>query len=74
MKGHVSKDHVHLLVLMPPQVTISRLLHTVEGEDGIQDVAASVAPLSDSSSGTLSPVVALGLRLQERQCDERGRG
>ena len=26
MKGHVSKDHVHLLVSIPPQVTISRLL------------------------------------------------
>ena len=26
MKGHVSKDHVHLLVSNPPQITISRLL------------------------------------------------
>ncbi len=26
MKGHVSKDHVHLLVSIPPQVTISRLM------------------------------------------------
>ena len=26
MMGHVSKDHVHLLVSIPPQVTISRLL------------------------------------------------
>jgi REP element-mobilizing transposase RayT len=26
MKGHVSKDHVHLLVSLPPQVTISRLM------------------------------------------------
>ena len=24
MKGHVSKDHVHLLISLPPQVTISR--------------------------------------------------
>jgi putative transposase len=28
MKGHVSKDHVHLLVSIPPQVTISKLLRT----------------------------------------------
>jgi len=26
LKGHVSKDHVHLLVSIPPQVTISRLV------------------------------------------------
>jgi hypothetical protein len=26
MKGHVSKDHVHLLISLPPQVTISRLM------------------------------------------------
>jgi putative transposase len=25
-KGHVAKDHVHLFVSIPPQVTISRLL------------------------------------------------
>jgi len=26
MKGHISKDHVHLFVSIPPQVTISRLV------------------------------------------------
>ena len=26
MKGHMAKDHVHLFVSIPPQVTISRLL------------------------------------------------
>ena len=31
MKGHVSKDHVHLLVSMPPQVTISRLMQWLKG-------------------------------------------
>ena len=36
MKGHVSKDHVHLLVSMPPQVTISRLLQWLKREDGLQ--------------------------------------
>jgi len=32
MKGHVSKDHVHLLVSIPPQVTISRLVQRVKGK------------------------------------------
>ena len=34
MKGHVAKDHVHLFVSIPPQVTISRLLQMAEGQDG----------------------------------------
>lgn len=32
MKGHVSKDGVHLFVSMPPQVTISRLLQWLKGK------------------------------------------
>src|SRR6201996_4378378 len=32
LKGHVSKDHVHLLVSIPPQVTISRLLQWLKGK------------------------------------------
>jgi putative transposase len=33
MKGHVGKDHVHLLVSsIPPQVTISRLLQWLKGK------------------------------------------
>jgi putative transposase len=32
MKGRVSKDHVHLLVSIPPQVTISRLLQWLKGK------------------------------------------
>jgi putative transposase len=32
MKGHVSKDHVHLLVSIAPQVTISRLLQWLKGK------------------------------------------
>ena len=31
LKGHVSKDHVHLLVSIPPQVTISRMMQWVKG-------------------------------------------
>ena len=32
MKGHVSKDHVHLMVSIPPQVTISRLVQWLKGK------------------------------------------
>ena len=31
MKGHVSKDHVHLLISLSPQVTISRLMQWLKG-------------------------------------------
>ena len=32
MKGHVSGDHVHLFVSIPPQVTISRLVQWLKGK------------------------------------------
>ena len=32
LKGHVSKDHVHLLVSIPPQVTISRFVQRLKGK------------------------------------------
>ena len=32
LKGHVSKEHVHLLVSIPPQVTISRLVQRLTGK------------------------------------------
>ena len=32
MKGHVGKDHVHLLRSVPPQVTISRLVQWLKGK------------------------------------------
>ncbi|MDX2240344.1 MAG: IS200/IS605 family transposase [Leptolyngbyaceae cyanobacterium bins.302] len=32
MKGHVSKAHVHLLVSILPQVTISRLVQWLKGK------------------------------------------
>ncbi len=31
LRGHVSSDHVHLLVSIPPQVTISRLVQWLKG-------------------------------------------
>src|SRR3954463_10139769 len=32
IRGHVSRDHVHLLVSIPPQVTISRLVQRLKGK------------------------------------------
>ena len=32
LKGHVSTDHVHLLVSIPPRVTISRLVQRIKGK------------------------------------------
>ncbi len=32
MKGHVSKDHVHLFVSIPPQIPVSRLLQRLKGK------------------------------------------
>jgi putative transposase len=32
LKGSVSRDHVHLLLSIPPQVTISRLVQRVKGK------------------------------------------
>lgn len=31
IRGHVSRDHVHLFVSIPPQVTISRLVQKLKG-------------------------------------------
>jgi putative transposase len=35
MKGHVSKDHVHLLISLPPQVTISPVDEWLKGRTAI---------------------------------------
>lgn len=32
LKGHVARDHVHLMVSIPPQVTISRLEQWLKGK------------------------------------------
>lgn len=31
LKGHISKDHVHLLLSVPPQVSVSDLIQRVKG-------------------------------------------
>lgn len=32
IRGHVSRDHIHLFVSIPPQVTISRLVQKLKGK------------------------------------------
>lgn len=32
IKGHVSKDHVHLLVSVPPHVSVSKLMQQLKGK------------------------------------------
>jgi putative transposase len=32
MKGHVAKDHIHVFLSIPPQVTISRLVQRLKGK------------------------------------------
>jgi putative transposase len=32
LKGHVSRDHVHLFVSIPPQVTVSRFVQRLKGK------------------------------------------
>ena len=32
IKGHISKDHVHMFVSLPPQVTVSRLVQRLKGK------------------------------------------
>jgi putative transposase len=32
LKGHISKDHIHLFVSIPPQLTISRLVQGLKGK------------------------------------------
>ncbi len=31
IKGHVSKDHVHLLVSVPPYISVSKLVQSIKG-------------------------------------------
>ena len=39
LKGHVAADHVHVLVSIPPQVTISRLIQRMKGKSSYRLLA-----------------------------------
>jgi putative transposase len=34
LKGHISKDHVHLFVSVPPHLAISKLVQYLKGKTG----------------------------------------
>ena len=69
LKGHVSKDHVHLFVSIPPQVTISRLLQWLKGKTA-HHLMAEFAHIKKQFWGR--HLWARGiLLLQFRQCDRR---
>ncbi len=36
IRGHISKDHVHLFVSVPPRVTISRLVQMLKGRSSFK--------------------------------------
>ncbi|SRR6266496_6482998 len=69
MKGHVSKDHVHLLVSIPPQVTISRLLQWLKGKTA-HKVMLEFPHIKKHYWGS-AYVGARVLLLQHRECDGR---
>jgi len=39
LKGHVSSNHVHIMVSIPPQVTISRLVQQLKGKSAYRLLA-----------------------------------
>jgi putative transposase len=36
LRGHISADHVHVMISIPPQVTISRLIQRMKGKSSYQ--------------------------------------
>jgi len=36
LKGHVSKDHIHLLVSVPPQLSVSKVVQYLKGKTSIK--------------------------------------
>ena len=70
MKGHVSKDHVHLLISLPPQVTISRLMQWLKGKTA-HHLLAEFPRLKKQFWGATRMGTGL-LLLQFRKRDGRG--
>jgi REP element-mobilizing transposase RayT len=48
IKGHISKDHVHLFVSVPPRVTISRLMQMLRGKSSFKLIFSSTSKQSAS--------------------------
>ena len=72
LKGHVGKDHVHLLMSIPPQVTISRLVQRLKGKTAYRMLdVAGVRAVAGAVLGP-APVGAGVFLLQQRQRDGPG--
>src|SRR3954468_24663961 len=54
IKGHVSKGHVPLLVSIPPQVTISRLVQRPKGETAYKLLQGRSTRTCGRSSGAVT--------------------
>lgn len=51
---NIQKEHIHLLVMVPPKVSISNLLGTVKGRTAIRSLSAvSLSAVSLSEAETL---------------------
>ena len=69
MKGHVAKDHVHLFVSIPPQVTISRRLQWLKGKTA-HHLMAEFPPHQEAVLGTAhvgQRILLLQLRQRHRR-------
>ena len=70
IKGHISRDHVHIFVSVPPHLSVSQLVKSIKGktipqdDGGVQGFESSI--LGSSHMGTS---VFCG---QFRKCDRRG--
>ena len=45
IKGHISRDHVHVFVSVPPHVSISRLMQSIKGKSS-RKMLSEFKPLS----------------------------
>lgn len=45
IKGHVSRDHVHIFVSVPPHVSVSRLMQSIKGKSS-RKMLSEFKPLS----------------------------
>ena len=45
IKGHISRDHVHIFVSVPPHVSISRLMQSIKGKSS-RKMLSEFKPLS----------------------------
>jgi len=69
LRGHVSKDHVHLFVGYPPSLSVSKMVQRRERKKFVADAAG----IQRTAAQVLGPA-AVGARIlrgQQRQCDRR---